>query len=49
MRRLFLVVVLVGLALLAVLMLVLGAFPPEPHQQEIQRVLPNDRFEHKGG
>jgi hypothetical protein len=49
MRRLFLIVVLLGLVVLAVLMLVLGAFPPEPRQQEIQKVLPNERFDRKGG
>jgi hypothetical protein len=49
MRRLFLIVVLVGMVVLAVFVLVLGAFPPEPRQQEIQRVLPNDRFDKKGG
>jgi hypothetical protein len=46
MRRLFLLVVLVGLVVAAVLMVMLGAFPPEPHPQQIQKVLPNDRFQH---
>jgi Mn2+/Fe2+ NRAMP family transporter len=49
MRRLFLIVVLLGLVLLAVFVVVLGAFPPEPRQQEIQKVLPNDHFDKKAG
>ena len=48
MRRLFLIVVLLGLVALAVFVLALGAFPPEPRQQEIQKVLPNDKFEKQG-
>ena len=44
MRRVFFLVLLVGLVVLAVGVLALGAFPPEPRQQEIKRVLPNDRF-----
>ena len=24
--------------------LILGAFPPEPRTEQVQRVLPNDRF-----
>jgi hypothetical protein len=27
--------------------LVLGAFPPNPHTEQVQRVLPNDRFQPK--
>lgn len=26
-------------------MLVLGAFPPKPRTEQVQRVLPNDRFQ----
>lgn len=44
MRRLFLLVVLLGLVAAAVFLAYLGAFPPEPHPQQIQKVLPNDRF-----
>ena len=44
MRRLFLLVVLLGLVVVAVGVAMLGAFPPEPHPQHIQKVLPNDRF-----
>ncbi len=44
MRRVFLLVLLLGVCLLGVGMVVLGAFPPEPRLKQIQRVLPNDRF-----
>lgn len=46
MRRLFLFVLLLGFVAIAVGMVVLGAFPPNPHVQSIQKVLPNDRFTH---
>ncbi len=46
MRRLFFVVLLLLLVAASVGMLMLGAFPPAPHQQTIQKVLPNDRFGH---
>jgi hypothetical protein len=46
MGRLFLLVVLLGLMVMAVGLVMLGAFPPEPHPQQIQKVLPNDRFSH---
>jgi hypothetical protein len=46
MRRLFLLVVLMGLVVAAVGLAMLGAFPPQPHPQQIQKVLPNDRFQH---
>jgi hypothetical protein len=45
MGRLFLIVVLLGLVAGAAGLVVLGAFPPEPHVQQIQKVLPNDRFQ----
>jgi hypothetical protein len=45
MARLFLFVLLLGLVIGAAGILVLGAFPPEPHVQQIQKVLPNDRFQ----
>ena len=47
MRRLFLLVVLLGLVVVAVGLMMLGAFPPEPHPQQIQKVLPNERFQPK--
>lgn len=46
MRRVFLLVLLLGVILLAVGIVVLGAFPPQPNVKQIQRVLPNDRFAH---
>ena len=46
MGRLFVLVIVVGLALLAVAVVLLGAFPPDPHQHQIEKVLPNDRFQH---
>lgn len=45
MRRLFLLVVLLGLIAAAIGLVMLGAFPPEPRSQQIQKVLPNDRFQ----
>ena len=44
MRRLLLIVLLLGFTILAVGMVVLGAFPPDPHVMAVQKVLPNDRF-----
>ena len=46
MARLFLFVVLLGLVIGAIGLAVMGAFPPEPRTQQIQKVLPNDRFQH---
>ena len=46
MRRLFLLVLLLGFVVIAVGMVMLGAFPPAPHVQSIEKVLPNDRFGH---
>jgi len=45
MGRLFVVVIAVGLLLMALGMVLLGAFSPEPHPQQIQKVIPNDRFQ----
>ena len=44
MRRIFLLILLLGLVVFGVGFLALGAFPPTPASQTIQRVLPNDRF-----
>ncbi len=46
MRRLFLIVPLLILTIVAVGIVVLGAFPPAPHVAPVQKVLPNDRFGH---
>ena len=48
MARIFLGIVLLGLVAMGVGVLALGAFPPEPHTQQIQKNLPNDRFQHAG-
>ena len=45
MTRIFLIVVAAGILLLAVGLLVIGAFPPSPRTQPIEKVLPNDRFQ----
>lgn len=47
MGRVFLIVLLGGLIILGVALLALGAFPPHPHVQPVQTVLPNDRFQPK--
>ncbi len=43
MRLLFAVLVLVVIVVLGGI-LALGAFPPSPRTEQIQRVLPNDKF-----
>ncbi len=45
MRQIFLIVILAVVLLLAVGMVLLGAFPPTPAPQPVQHVLPNDRFQ----
>jgi hypothetical protein len=45
MRRIFLLVVLLGLIALGAGFLALGAFPPAAHPQQIQKILPNDHFQ----
>ena len=44
MGRLFFFVLLLGLAIAAIGVVVLGAFPPSPTVTPVQKVLPNDRF-----
>jgi hypothetical protein len=44
MRRLILILLVFVLVLLGAGLVMLGAFPPSPVQQEVRRVLPNDRF-----
>ncbi len=46
MRRPLLITLLLALVALAVGVAMLGAFPPDPHVQPVQKVLPNDRFNH---
>lgn len=45
MTRIFLIVVAAGTLLLAVGMVLLGAFPPNPQPQAVEKTLPNDRFQ----
>lgn len=45
MGRIILFVVLLMVVLLGIGMLVLGAFPPDAKVQQIQKVLPNERFQ----
>jgi hypothetical protein len=44
MIRIFFFVVLAGLVALAGGVLVLGMFPPKPHSQAIEKIVPNDKF-----
>ena len=44
MRLLFAVLALVVVVVLGGIV-VLGAFPPQPRTEQIQRVLPNDKFQ----
>jgi hypothetical protein len=45
MIRIFLAVVVAGLLLLAVAVLMLGVYPPAPHTQSVEKVVPNDKFQ----
>jgi hypothetical protein len=45
MRQIFLIAVLAILALAAVSILLLGAFPPHMTPQPVQVTLPNDHFQ----
>ena len=45
MRRLILLVLLALVVLAGVGVLLLGVFPPGPRTEQVQRVLPNDRFQ----
>jgi hypothetical protein len=44
MIRIFFFVVLAGLIALAGGVLMLGVFPPKPHPQTVEKVVPNDKF-----
>jgi hypothetical protein len=44
MIRIFFFVVLAGLVALAGGVLMLGVFPPAPHPQAVEKVVPNDKF-----
>lgn len=45
MLRAFLMILAAGLIALSAGIVYLGAFPPAPHVQTIERVLPNDKFQ----
>jgi hypothetical protein len=45
MIRIFLIVVAVGLAVLGGVVVWIGANPPAPHSQAVEKVLPNDKFQ----
>jgi len=45
MRSSLLIVVVVGLIIALIGLLALGAFPPQPHPRQVEKVLPNDRFQ----
>ncbi len=45
MTRIFLIVVAAGLLLLAVGVVILGAFPPNPQPKPVEKVLPNEKFQ----
>ncbi len=45
MLRAFLMILAAGLIALAAGIAYLGTFPPSPHVQTIEKVLPNDKFQ----
>lgn len=45
MRRVLMFVLLAGVLLGVIALVLLGTFPPQPQPQQVQRVLPNDRFQ----
>jgi hypothetical protein len=45
MARVFLIVIAAFLGVLVVGLVYLGAFPPTPHVQTVEKVLPNDHFQ----
>lgn len=44
MNRIVLMVFMLAFVVLMAGMLVLGAFPPHPRLEQVQHVLPNDKF-----
>jgi hypothetical protein len=44
MNRIFFVILVAVVVLLGAGALLLGAFPPNPHVQPVEKVLPNDQF-----
>jgi hypothetical protein len=45
MRSSLLIVLVLGLILVLIGMFALGEFPPQPHPKQVEKVLPNDRFQ----
>jgi hypothetical protein len=45
MTRFFLIVLVAGLLLVGVAVVLLGSFPPNPTEHQIEKVLPNDKFQ----
>ncbi len=45
MRQLFLIIGLIFIVVLGAGVVLLGAFPPAPHPQQVQHVVPLDRFQ----
>ena len=45
MRRTVLIAVAAGVALLVLVVILLGAFPPRAHPVAVQHVIPNDHFQ----
>ncbi|HXT78491.1 MAG TPA: hypothetical protein VN702_02920 [Acetobacteraceae bacterium] len=45
MMRIFLVVVAVGLLAIAAGVFALGMFPPAPQTHQVEKTLPNDKFQ----
>jgi hypothetical protein len=45
MSRVLLIAIAAVLLLAVVGVLMLGAFPPQPRTEQVQHVLPNDRFQ----
>lgn len=44
MFRVLLIVLVAGIVAIAGGVLMLGMFPPAPHPQPVEKVVPNDRF-----
>ena len=45
MIRIFLIVVAAGVVLLAATVIFLGAYPPNPTPRQVEKVVPNDKFQ----
>ena len=45
MTRIFLMVLAAGIVLVAVVVVILGTFPPNPAPHPVEKVLPNEKFQ----